>query len=49
MKTLEKQLPGLAVNYSKDGKMADAKPGASEMMRSGEDAANTKSDEPDEK
>ncbi len=49
VKTLEKQLPGLAVNYSKDGKMPDAKPGASEMMRSGEDAANTKSDEPDEK
>ncbi|HAA59779.1 MAG TPA: hypothetical protein DCE39_02470 [Planctomycetaceae bacterium] len=49
VKTLEKQLPGLAVNYSKDGKMADAKPGASEMMRSGEDAAKAKSDEPDEK
>ena len=46
---LEEKLPGLAVNYSEGGKMPDAEPGASTMMRSDGDAANKKSDEPDEK
>ncbi len=49
VKTLGKKLPGLTVNYSEGGKMPDAKPGASAVMRSGGDTANTKSDEPDEK
>ena len=46
---LKNKLPGLAVNYFKGGKMPDAEPGASTMTRSDGDAANKKSDEPDEK
>ncbi len=48
VETLEKSLPGLTVNYSEGGKMPAGEPGSPATMRSGDDGAIKKLDEPDE-